>query len=158
MSEQHNSKPSRHRIRPDDIAQYTFQPKDPRVDSHIEVEPGTIVFTVSGKEDEKDMDGRPVLFDIEYDDDDFLAAERRDEAYAKIVVTDDKNRYYIKQGPYGRLFNPIGMYHEGKSNHKRAGESQWKYREVNKKVFDLYLQFLKTKNKAWLTTANREVI
>jgi hypothetical protein len=154
----HNSKPSRTRIRSSDLMTSMYSPKDQRVRSADEAETGTVVYTVNGKEDDKDPDGKPVLLDLEYEDGSKLLAERRDEAYAKVVVSDDRNRYYVKQGPNGKLFNPVGLYQEGNVNRKRAGESQWKYREVNKKVFDLYTQFLKTKNVAWLTNAEREVV
>lgn len=157
MSE-HNNKPSRTRIRSSDMMSSMYSPKDQRVRSADEAEEGTIVYTIFGKHDDVDQDGKPILSDLQYEDDSQLIAERRDEAYAKVVVSEDRNRYYVKQGPHGKLFNPVGLYQEGKISRKRAGESQWKYREVNKKVFDLYTQFLKTKNTAWLTNAEREVV
>lgn len=157
-AKKHNNTPSPSRVRGDDIARSMYSPKDQRVRSNDAAEEGTIVYTIFGKHDDVDQDGKPIIFDVEYEDDSTLIAERRDEAYAKVVVGQDRNRYYVKQGPHGKLFNPVSLYAKGTETRKRAGESVWKYREVNKKVFDLYTQFLKTKNTAWLTNAEREVV
>lgn len=157
MSE-HNNKPSRTRIRSSDLMSSMYSPKEQKVRSADVEEPGTIVYTIFGKHDDVDNEGKPTLSNVEYEGESPLLAERRDDAYAKVVVSEDRNRYYVKQGPNGKLFNPVGLYQEGKVTRKRAGESQWKFREVNKKVFDLYTQFLKTKNIAWLTNAEREVV
>jgi hypothetical protein len=82
-----------------------------------------------------------------------------DNVLAKKVIADDSTRYYIKVGLYGKVYNPIGLYSEGTSNKflARAGKKAWEFKEVNSKIFDMYVRFLKTKNLAWLNNAEREM-
>lgn len=87
-----------------------------------------------------------------------LAKTDNDKVVAKKLVN-TKTRYFVKAGPYGKLFNPIGLYSEGLGNRfvAKSGKNLWSFKEVNNKVFDLYVSFLKTKNTAWLTNAEREM-
>ena len=66
-------------------------------------------------------------------------------------------RYFVKVNDRGELFDPIGMYSEGQLNKdlKHAGKKEWRLKEVNNKIFSFYLNYLKTKNKAWLNNAIR---
>jgi len=68
-----------------------------------------------------------------------------------------KTRYQIKIGAYGRIYNPIGLYSEGRSNKysSKTGKDEWRMKEVNENIFNLYLSFLKTKNNAHLIIAER---
>jgi hypothetical protein len=78
---------------------------------------------------------------------------------AKIVSTTNKVRYLIKADHLGKLYNPLGMYTEGRPHNKQlkhAGKEDYSYSEVNHKVFMFYLSFLKTKNQAYLHNAERE--
>lgn len=70
------------------------------------------------------------------------------------------NKFYIRVGTYGRIYNPIGMFSEGKSDKfvAKVGKKEFDFKEVNQKIFDLYLNFLSTKNIAWLNNAEREMI
>ena len=81
-------------------------------------------------------------------------------AYAKTVRINNKTVYYVKQDKYGNLYNPSGMYSEGNASKelRHAGRPNWVFRDVEKKVFDYYLKFLETKNEAWLTNAERELV
>lgn len=81
------------------------------------------------------------------------------EVCAKKVTTQSTTKFYIKTGVYGKIYNPIGMFSEGTAAKflARAGKKAWNYKQVNSKVFDMYLSFLKTKNKAWLSNAEREL-
>jgi len=87
-----------------------------------------------------------------------LANNDNDKVVAKRLVG-TKTRYFVKSGPHGKLFNPIGLYSEGRGNRfmAKSGKNLWAFKEVNNKVFDLYVSFLKTKNTAWLTNAEREM-
>lgn len=113
----------------------------------------TAVYTVSGSQDFVDEDGYPRLEDLAD-----KKAEDRHEAHAKTAPDGNKIKFFAKIGKHGRLYNPIGMYSEGTSarNVKHAGRPEWVFRQVTKKVFDYYIQFLKTKNAAWLSNAERE--
>jgi hypothetical protein len=78
---------------------------------------------------------------------------------AKLVSKNNKDRFLIKIGTYGKIFNPIGLFSEG-NNQKfiaKIGKKEFEFKEVSKKVFDMYIRFLTTKNLAWLNNAEREM-
>ena len=107
------------------------------------------VFTIKGKESFVDGDGYPRLEEGDQDDYD---------AFAKRITIGQRDKYYVKRGRHGRLFNPIGLYSEGtaKKQLRHAGKPEWEYKETTQEVFDKYIRFLKTKNVAWLNNAERE--
>lgn len=78
---------------------------------------------------------------------------------AKSIVSSGSTKYFIKTGKYNKIYNPIGMYSEGTNNKFQAkiGRNEWEFKEVNQKIFDLYLKFLTSKNIAWLNNAEREL-
>lgn len=80
-------------------------------------------------------------------------------ALAKKIKLNSKTKYYIKVGAYGKIYNPMGLYSEGTSNKflAKVGKNAWEFTEVNQKVFDMYISFLRTKNQAWLNNAEREL-
>lgn len=85
--------------------------------------------------------------------------EGSEDEHARQVSIGKANRYYAKVGPTGRLFNPFGSYEEFESKSRRKSRKKpFELKEVTQRVFEFYLQFLKTKNKAWLTNAEREGI
>lgn len=104
-------------------------------------------YTILGDHDRLDGDNNPIV------------TQDGDKALAKKVIVNDKTKYYIKVGAYGKIYNPMGMFSEGQSNRfiSQSGKRAWEFREVNSKVFDMYLSFLKTKNLAWLNNAQREI-
>jgi hypothetical protein len=114
-------------------------------------EPSTKIYsyyTILGDHDYVDNDGKPRL------------NEENIKVAAKSVTTDDKPaRYYIKVGTYGKIYNPIGLFSEGKNTKflSKIGRKEFEFKEVNAKVFDLYVNFLTTKNMAWLNNAEREL-
>lgn len=75
------------------------------------------------------------------------------------ITKDDKlfQSYWIKMSKTGSMYNPYGMYDENQSKRKISGKDEWNFRAVNKRSFEFYLQFLKTKNRSWLTNAEREI-
>lgn len=81
-------------------------------------------------------------------------------AYKKITDESKEPQYYIKVGIHGKIYNPIGMFSEGRSNKflSKIGKNEYNFTRVNKKIFDLYTNFLKTKNLAWLNNAERELV
>lgn len=80
--------------------------------------------------------------------------------YAKSVVGSKKEKFYIKTGPYGRVYNPMGLFDEGKGNKfvAKLGKKEFEFTEVNYKIFEMYVKFLSTKNLAWLNNAERELV
>ena len=69
-------------------------------------------------------------------------------------------KYFVKIGIDNRVYNPIGMYSEGQHNKmlQKIGKKQFNFKRVNKKVYDLYVSFLRTKNLAWLNNADRDLL
>ncbi len=78
---------------------------------------------------------------------------------AKAIHNGRRIKYFVKAGAYGRLFNPMGMFSEGKQNKflSKIGKNEFELKEVNSRIFDLYLNFLTSKNIAWLNNAQREL-
>ena len=85
--------------------------------------------------------------------------EERTDAYAARVIVGTITKHYIKKGKHGRLFNPIGLYSEGQAKKRmnHAGKMEWTLQSVTPKTFKFYLDFLRTKNEAYLNNAEREV-
>lgn len=104
-------------------------------------------YTIVGKQSGFDENENPIL---EQDGPDVLA---------KKITKDNRAKFYIKVGPFGKIYNPIGIFSEGRGNRylKQAGKEEWPFEEVNSRVFGLYLSFLRTKNQAHLNMAEREM-
>jgi hypothetical protein len=68
-------------------------------------------------------------------------------------------RYYIQMSPTGEVYNPI-QYHKIKDKKHniitQVCKTEWAFKEVNKIIFDKYLQFLNTMNLAWLKEIERD--
>lgn len=128
-------------------SEFIFSPKQthsPRQDSSTE----NTYYTVIGMQNYLDSNKRPIL------------NNETDKCFAKCITTDDNTKYYIKIGTYGKVFNPIGMYSEGNSNKflSRSGKNEYNFKQVNLDVFNMYLNFLSTKNLAWLNNAERALM
>lgn len=78
----------------------------------------------------------------------------------KIYDANGSKKLYIRLANNGNIYNPISVYGEEKTYTflDRVCKDGIKFREVNQKVFDMYLKFLGSKNIAWLHNAEREVI
>tara|TARA_R110000824_G_scaffold397573_1_gene600590 strand:- start:332 stop:733 length:402 start_codon:yes stop_codon:yes gene_type:complete len=110
----------------------------------------TSLYTIFGKHDWIDEDGFPRM-DIEDFDPGYL--------HAKTVEDNNRTKFYIKRGRHGKPFDPMGIYTEG-TEHKQkrhAGKPEWELKIVNEKAFNFYINFLRTKNGAWLRNAEREI-
>lgn len=105
-------------------------------------------FTILGDHEFIDNEGKP------------RSKEENNKVVAKTLTVDNHpSRYYIKIGTYGKIYNPIGMYSEGQNEKflSKIGRKQFEFKEVNQQVFNLYVNFLTTKNLAWLNNAEREM-
>lgn len=104
-------------------------------------------YTIFGNHDYLDDDQNPRL------------NEETPKAFAKVVANGSKNRFFIKTGLYGKIYNPIGLYSENTHSKflNKSGKPAWNFKEVNSKVFDMYVSFLRTKNLAWFNNAEREL-
>jgi len=101
-------------------------------------------FTILGNHDYIDENKRP------------CTKAETNSTFAKILNT----KFFIKTGTYGRIYNPMGMFSEGKENkfNSKIGKKEFEFKQVNQKIFDMYINFLSTKNIAWLNNAEREFI
>ena len=89
-----------------------------------------------------------------------LNDEKLNKVFAKKTYrADNTHRFYIRVSNNGKLYNPVSMYGEEKTNTflDRVCKDSIKFKEVNEKTFNLYIGFLNTKNIAWLNNAEREV-
>jgi hypothetical protein len=108
----------------------------------------TAYYTVLGSHDFLDDNEAPMLNDDAKN------------VYAKTVTVSDRTRYFVTIGLHGKLFNPMGMYSEGRREKflSKIGKTEWNLKEVNPKIFNMYIKFLSTRNIAWLNNAQRELI
>jgi len=68
-------------------------------------------------------------------------------------------KFFIKMGGNGGFFyDPWSIYNKGNARDYVSikGQDTWIFTEVKQKVFILYTNFLKTRNKSWLLNAERE--
>ena len=133
-----------------------------------------LVFTIIGKhQDTVDAlgnhlrNGYPLLRDLSGKNHKVIPAEELPSAYAMSVKYGNTIKYYVKRGGDGRLYNPLGIYneqlsmsstHSSNSNAVRDGRPLYRFDEVNQKIFMNYLTFLKTRNQAWLTICQRDIV
>lgn len=105
-------------------------------------------YTMIGLQDYIDQNNRPVV------------TQDMSKVFAKTVTVNNSTKFYIKTGTYGKIFNPIGMFSEGKNNKfvARTGRNEYEFKNVNQNIFDMYINFLSTKNLAWLNNAERGLI
>lgn len=65
--------------------------------------------------------------------------------------------YYVRRGgAQSKFFNPLALYGKKEALELKNGLEVYPFREVNQKVFDFYLAFLRTKSDKYLTWAIRE--
>jgi hypothetical protein len=104
-------------------------------------------YTLFGQQETLDKEGNPIT-----------SKERNTYAYTRSSLKGKAN-YYIKVGLHGKVYNPMGLYSEGKANKfmSKIGKNEYNFSKVNQRVFDMYLNFLRTKNIAWLNNAEREL-
>jgi len=124
------------------------------------------VFCMRGEEDYYDSTGFPELGDksfprledLRFDNGNSHKAEDRDAALAKMITRADweTKRYFIKCGKDNKFVNPLGL-DENLYGKRHAGELVYKFCPVNRKAFILYIQFLRTKNQAYIREAEREM-
>lgn len=96
-------------------------------------------------------------------------SELSDSVYAKAILNkkprhiSDKKRhhsYYILTNPKNELYNPIQIHSsiKNKSNFiDKICKTEWSFKEVDKSIFDTYIDFLRTKNLRLLQKANRSL-
>ena len=81
--------------------------------------------------------------------------------YAKKITIQSKSgtkeKFYVKYDNKGFMYDPWGLYTEGTEEKKLYGDKPtWSFRKVGERPFSYYMDYLKTRNKAWLRNAERE--
>ena len=76
----------------------------------------------------------------------------------KTIKKNGAIKYSIRLGNNGKFYNPISIYGQEKTHTflNRICRSNDRFKEVGQKVFNMYLEFLNTKNISWLINAERE--
>lgn len=106
-------------------------------------------FTISGQEDYIDNESNPR---IQKADSNKILAK-------KLSRVDGTFRYLLKMDRNGKIYNPLSIYGENQATTflDRVCRSQNKFKDVNMKAFNMYLNFLRTKNVSWLHNTEREI-
>lgn len=113
----------------------------------ITKEPTVEYYTVSGNEDFFDNDQLPRL------------KTDNDMVYAKKTIRDDNTiRYSIRLSLSNKLYDPTSSLGLDKTRSflDSTVRNENRFKNVSPKVFELYVNFLKTKNVSWLHNAQRE--
>jgi hypothetical protein len=105
-------------------------------------------FCISGEQDFFDDSGYPRCSDA---NNSLVCAK-------KLSKNNNTIKYLIRINRDGKMYNPISLY--GKKDESYTKNSPYSkartFKEVNHKSFNMYINFLKTKNIAWLQNAERE--
>lgn len=104
-------------------------------------------YTLVGQEDFIDDENNPR---IEKDSDDRVLAKK---------TSQNKLKYLIKIDNAGKFYNPLSPISSIKPIKilQTISVSDSRFKEVNRTVFNMYLNFLRSKNIAWINNAEREV-
>lgn len=114
------------------------------------------LYTMWGKQDYFDPQGHPMIY---YPDrgDPFTMPF----VYAMKIKHESGNiEYLVRKNKEGKLYNPIGMYQNGKANilDRHTKEPIWPFTRVNEEAFLYYISFLKSKNSFLLSQSERCLI
>lgn len=125
------------------MSNFIFKPRSDVSDDVVEN-----YFTVMGEQDFLDEEANPRLKTDSI------------KAYAKIVtdLKEKTTKFFIKTDHYAKLLNPTSIYEDDKNKFINQLGKKIKFKSVSKKVFDLYISFLRTKNIVWLNNAEREMM
>jgi hypothetical protein len=75
----------------------------------------------------------------------------------KYIRSDNSIKYMIRTSRDNKLYNPVSLYDKpNQSNKSYINSESIRFKQVSPKVFVMYMNFLKTKNTAWLHNAERE--
>ena len=129
------------------MEEFIFKQKN-KEEENIEV----VCFTVLGNEEFKDKEGNPVIPEN----------SEQEKIFAKKITRDGNNtRYSIRIDLNNKFVNPMSIYDD--KQQKNTGfldsvcRANNKFVDVNLKLFNMYLNFLRTKNLSWFYNAEREM-
>lgn len=107
----------------------------------------SVFYTMTGFETATDSDNNPITEE-----------DQTAKIFAKKTIRDDGSvKYAIRFDKYGKMFNPVSIYGNKDLNLlDNISRNNKQFREVGSKVFGMYMNFLQTRNTAWLHNAERE--
>lgn len=105
-------------------------------------------YTIMGDQDYYDDNNNPRL----------LKDDNKKTLAKKLYVENNKLKYLIKISTDGKFHNPLSVVPKQKMSSSfldiKCKES--KFKSVSNKTFNMYINFLRTKNLSWLYNADRE--
>lgn len=79
--------------------------------------------------------------------------------FAKKIEDDRGSVFFAFMTRTGQFYDPNGMYNvPNEHTKKQNGQPVYELRKVSATTFQHYITYLKTRNKQWLTQANRDSI
>lgn len=110
-------------------------------------EQNNLYYTLIGGEDFIDEENNPRL------------SEDNESAVMAKKVIKNKTKYLIKTDNTGKFYNPLSPISSIRPIKilQTISVPDSRFKEVNKTVFNMYLNFLRSKNIAWINNAEREV-
>lgn len=120
--------------------------------------PESYFYTMIGQHDSLDELGRPLKSILSNDVYAKAVKNRPSKNFQKISPIDNVSfKYYIKVFPDRKPYNPTAIGGSKSSFIDRVCKTESVFLEVNKSVFDKYVNFLQTKNTQWLTEVYRDI-
>lgn len=76
----------------------------------------------------------------------------------KLIRDDGTYKYLVKTNASKKFYNPLSMYGKSEIGSTFLDKTckDFKFKAVSQKIFDSYVNFLRTKNVSWLYNAERE--
>lgn len=106
----------------------------------------TILYTIIDQHNFIDNDNNPRL------------SEDSNRVYAKKIIKNNTQKYLIKVDNTNKFYNPLSPVSSIKPTKilQTISIPKNQFKQVNQEIFSMYLNFLRSKNEAWLHNAERE--
>lgn len=129
-----------------DISNAIFTPNKNKADTNIQK---TTLYTIGDYKESTD------------DNNNSVTNKDGDRVFAKKVFLQGRWKFFIRLDQDDKAYNPFNVY--GNTNPKnnllnRPDESRIKFKETSTNLFNLYLNFLQTKNLSLYNNVNRELV
>jgi hypothetical protein len=78
------------------------------------------------------------------------------DVYAKTITNNGKTRFFVRVDDRRNIFDPNPLVTNQSNTLLKRTDEVTNFIEVNPKVFELYVNYLRTLNRSWLSKANKE--
>jgi hypothetical protein len=120
--------------------------------------PESYYYTIIGNHDVLDDSGKPLKRVLSNDVHAKAIKNRPSKNFQVLSPLDTVSfKYYIKTYPNKKPYNPLLSENSRSSFIDRVCKTETMFTEVNKSVFDKYVNFLQSKNTQWLTEVYRDI-